>query len=176
MMRNTTFDKQPSSGKPERAAGRRATALAAAIILSAAQLVAENAQAAAPPPIPVAPGRAAPAPDFPDPAAGRPGSAGPGYLLPRAAPAARGTAPPVPHRVGAAGPAGGGGAVHIVREGESLWAVARLHADGDGRRTAQAMLEDILRANRGRFGTGGPDLIFPGERLLIPAYGTAAHG
>lgn len=176
MTQNITFDKQPSSGKPGRAAGRWTTALAAAIILSASPLAAEKAPAAALPPIPVAAGRAVPAPDFSDPAAGGPGSAGPGYLLPRAAPAAGGKAPPVPHRVGAAGPAGGGGAVHIVREGESLWAVARLHAGGDGRRTAQAMLEAILRANRGRFGTGGPDLIFPGERLLIPAYGAAAHG
>jgi len=187
MLQNTTTYKQSFPGKPGRTAGRWKTvlaalaALAAVIVLASAPLTAGKARAAAPPPVPVAAGRALPAPDSPG---LRDGTAGPGFLLPRAAPVTRGSALPVPHRAGPAigsGGGGGSGSVHIVRAGESLWTVALLHA-GDGssdQRTAQAMFEAILRANRDRFGKGGPDLIFPGERLLIPAYGSygrSSHG
>ncbi len=184
MLRNTTIDKQPFSGKPEWTTGRwkaKLTALTTAIVLASAPLTAGKARAAAPPPVPVVAGRVLPAPDSPG---LRAGTAGPGFLLPRAAPVMRGTALPVPRRAGPAGGDGGGsgggnGSVHIVRAGESLWAVALLHAGAGDRRRAQAMFEAILRANRDRFGTGGPDLIFPGERLLIPAYGSygsSSHG
>ena len=187
MLQNTTTDKQSFPGKPGRTAGRWKTVLAAlatlatAIVLASAPLTAGKARAAAPPPVPVAAGRALPAPDSPH---TRDGTAGPGFLLPRAAPVTRGPALPVPHRAGPAGGGGsegggGSGSVHIVRAGESLWAVALLHAGDGDRRRAQAMFEAILRANRDRFGRGGPDLIFPGERLLIPAYesyGSSSHG
>lgn len=185
MLQNTTTDKQSFSGKPGRATGRCKTTLATlaawatAIVLASAPLTAGKARAAAPPPVPVVAGRVLPAPDSPG---LRAGTAGPGFLLPRAAPVMRGTALPVPRRAGPAGGDGGGsggGRVHIVRAGESLWAVALLHAGAGDRRRAQAMFEAILRANRDRFGTGGPDLIFPGERLLIPAYGSygsSSHG
>lgn len=187
MLRNTTIDKQPFSGKPGRVTGRwkakltALTALATAIVLASAPLTAGKARAAAPPPVPVVAGRVLPAPDSPG---LRAGTAGPGFLLPQAAPVMRGTALPVPRRAGPAGgdgggDGGGGGSVHIVRAGESLWAVALLHAGAGDRRSAQAMFEAILRANRDRFGTGGPDLIFPGERLLIPSYesyGSSSHG
>ncbi len=165
MMHNTTTYKPPFRSK-QGGSIRRGTAILAAAICIAATPTA--ARAAAPPPVPVAvgaiPGAAV---DVPKPAVSRAGATAPPHLRKRAAPVAavnRGAAVPVPVRPG---PAGGG--AHIVRAGETLWAVAAAYARSGEPRVVREMFDAFLRANRSRFGAGDPDLIFPGERLRIPS-------
>jgi nucleoid-associated protein YgaU len=67
-------------------------------------------------------------------------------------PAIQPLAPPVP-------PAPGHLARHFVRPGETLWAIA---AQQYGYPT---VYQDIAGANR----IGDPDLIFPGQELVLPA-------
>lgn len=58
--------------------------------------------------------------------------------------------------------AGGRPATHRVRRGESLWRIsARGEVYGDGRRWPR-----LYEANKGRI--GDPNLIFPGQELVIP--------
>ncbi len=53
-------------------------------------------------------------------------------------------------------------ATHVVRRGESLWRIcARGEVYGDGRRWPR-----LYAANKGSI--GNPDLIFPGQELVIP--------
>jgi hypothetical protein len=57
----------------------------------------------------------------------------------------------------------------IVRPGDSLWSIAR-HACGP-KATAtevQNMMEFIWRINKRRIGTNDPNVIFAGQRLIVP--------
>lgn len=72
-------------------------------------------------------------------------------------------APAVPTRV--AGPS------YVVKPGDTLWGIAARHLDASGRSTETAEVgrfwRSIYAANRNVVG-GDPDLIFPGQRLVIP--------
>ena len=185
MMRNTTnttnatIRKDPAGKEREGTAWRGATAAAAALCLlglAAASLTAPTARAAAPPPVPVTVDVARPAPERPAP---RAGVAAPPHLFKRAAPITQvttGAAVPVPVRSGPAREGAREG-THIVRAGETLWAVAAAYARSEDPRAVRETFDALLRANRHRFRTGRPDLIFPGERLLVPSrYGPSPHG
>lgn len=159
---NATIRKGPAGEERRWAVRRRAAALAVALCLlcpAATSISAPAARAAAPPPVPVTVDAA---PERPSP---RAVVTAPPHLFKRAAPAAPvSAAVPVPVR---SGPAGGG--THIVRAGETLWSVAAAYAPGEDRRAVRETFDAFLRANRHRFRTGRPDLIFPGERLLVPS-------
>ena len=68
------------------------------------------------------------------------------------------------------------GAVHRVQPGEHLWGIASAHlAAGSGRDTDDLRAADIapywrrvVDANTGRLRSGDPDLIHPGEELVLP--------
>ncbi|WP_227763870.1 L,D-transpeptidase family protein [Zhaonella formicivorans] len=49
------------------------------------------------------------------------------------------------------------GKIYIVRPGDSLWKIAQLHG---------VTLEALINANN----LASPDLIYPGQRIIIPAY------
>lgn len=61
------------------------------------------------------------------------------------------------------------GAVHAVAPGESLWSIAqaRLGYNADPSRVAR-LVNEIWTLNAERIGTGRPELIFPGQRLVLP--------
>ena len=56
--------------------------------------------------------------------------------------------------------------------GENLWTIARDHlAAGPDEPTSQEVAEYVARvreANRNRLVSGDPDLIFPGETIVLP--------
>lgn len=63
-----------------------------------------------------------------------------------------------------------GAQVHVVKEGESLWLIAR-HALGPDAGDAQIaeMVSDLWNRNAGRIATGNPNLIQPGQTLEMPS-------
>lgn len=181
MLSNTTNNASknlPSRSQRRGTVRRRTATLAAAVVIAATPMA---ARAVAPPPVPIT---VAASPDTAVDAAvrasefstGRAGATVPPHLRKRAAPIApivamtKGAAVPVPVR---AGPAGGG--AHIVRAGETLWAVAAAYARSGEPRAVREAYDAFLRANRARFSAGHPDLIFPGERLRIPSPYVSRH-
>lgn len=78
-------------------------------------------------------------------------------------------------RAGESGAASGG--AHVVASGDHLWAIAAADlAEGSPREASQLAPEEIaphwrevVEDNRGRLRSGDPDLIFPGERIVLPA-------
>jgi hypothetical protein len=61
------------------------------------------------------------------------------------------------------------GRVHVVRPGETLWSIAKaLLGDGASPARIAAMVDRLWRLNTERIRSGQPDLILPGERLLLP--------
>ena len=84
------------------------------------------------------------------------------------------------------GSAGGGGTppsgqeqtYHQVVPGDNLWTIARDHlaearggADEPTRREVAAYWLRVVEANRDRLVSGDPDLIYPGERTVLPPVG-----
>jgi hypothetical protein len=67
-------------------------------------------------------------------------------------------------------------ASHAVAEGESLWTIARNHlaqtrggaADKPATREIAAYWMRVVEANRLRLRSGDPDLIYPGEQIVLP--------
>jgi nucleoid-associated protein YgaU len=67
-------------------------------------------------------------------------------------------------------------ASHAVAEGESLWRIARDHlaqtrggaADKPAIREVAAYWQRVKEANRLRLRSGDPDLISPGEQIVLP--------
>lgn len=62
---------------------------------------------------------------------------------------------------------------HVVEPGEHLWMIARLRlTEFLGRSPSEAEITDfwveVIRANRGRIRSGNPDLIHPGEIIVLP--------
>ena len=65
---------------------------------------------------------------------------------------------------------------HAVAEGQTLWTIARDHlakasGGGSGEPTSQEVTEywaKVVEANQGRLESGDPDLIFPGEEIILP--------
>jgi len=92
------------------------------------------------------------------------------------------TRAPTPKRSGSAGHEHGrrraagerrrssGARVHVVKQGESLWLIAR-HALGPGASDAQIaeLVSDLWNHNAGRIATGNPNLIQPGQTLEMPS-------
>lgn len=70
-------------------------------------------------------------------------------------------------------PAGDVG-IHVVAPGENLWVIARQHAaGGDGApvsdREVHAYWVRLVASAHPELRSGDPDLVFPGERLVLPA-------
>lgn len=62
------------------------------------------------------------------------------------------------------------GRVHVVRSGETLWSIAAaLLGDRAGPARIAQTVDLLWSLNADRIGSGEPDLIRPGERLLLPA-------
>jgi len=66
-------------------------------------------------------------------------------------------------------------ASHVVVAGENLWTIARDHlakarsgADEPTTREVAAYWLRVIEANRARLLSGDPDLIYPGERTVLP--------
>jgi hypothetical protein len=65
---------------------------------------------------------------------------------------------------------------HDVAEGQTLWTIARDHlakasGGGSGEPTNQQVTEywaKVVEANQGRLESGDPDVIFPGEEIILP--------
>lgn len=62
---------------------------------------------------------------------------------------------------------------HVVTSGEHLWSIAEdeLRRRTDRRPTAGEITlywREVITDNRGRIASGDPDLIFPGERIVLP--------
>ena len=64
---------------------------------------------------------------------------------------------------------------HVVVAGENLWTIARDHlakvrggADEPTIREVAAYWLRVVEANRNRLRSGDPDLIYPGERIVLP--------
>jgi nucleoid-associated protein YgaU len=65
---------------------------------------------------------------------------------------------------------------HDVAEGETFWTIARdrlaeASGGGAGEPTNQALTEywaKVVAANQGRLASGDPDLIYPGETIILP--------
>jgi LysM repeat protein len=82
--------------------------------------------------------------------------------------------PPVPARAGPAPEADRNR--HEVAEGDTLWTIARdrlarASGGGSGEPTNQEVTEywaKVVEANRGRLESGDPDLILPGEVVVLP--------
>jgi hypothetical protein len=56
-----------------------------------------------------------------------------------------------------------------VRPGDSLWSIARSLVGPSASNTeVETKLVKVWDMNAHRIGTGDPNLIFPGQRLLLP--------
>jgi len=96
----------------------------------------------------------------------------PPYPLAAAGQPAGQASPPPPPAAGESGRTGP--QTHLVAPGDNLWAVARDRVgEATGRppsgRQVYAYWLRLLDVNRPRLSSGDPDLIFPGEVLLLPA-------
>jgi nucleoid-associated protein YgaU len=72
--------------------------------------------------------------------------------------------------VAAAQPARRGDRTHVVQRGESLWSIAKDHLGG--RASAADVAREaarLWRINGARIGTGDPDLLIVGTRLVLDA-------
>lgn len=59
--------------------------------------------------------------------------------------------------------------VHVVKPGETLWSIAKaLVGDPASPARISAMVDHLWRLNADRIRSGQPDLIRPGERLILP--------
>lgn len=103
---------------------------------------------------PMPPGAAPAPPPATKPPAGRPHAAGP----PGRPSTPRTTAPSRP-----AGPA-----VHEVVAGDSLWGLAARRVGSRDIQVVGAYWVRVVAANRDRIRSGDPDLIYPGERIVLP--------
>jgi LysM domain len=119
------------------------------------------------------PGAPAPRPRAPVSPAPRQGGQGqvPGLPPTVAAPGPPAVAaPPSPAPQAQTGPAPRPGArTYVVREGDSLWSIARALL-GERASDAQVarLVDRLWRLNAKRIGTGDPSLILPGQRLVLP--------
>lgn len=81
-----------------------------------------------------------------------------------------------PKHLPATAPARTTGTVHRVQPGEHLWGIARAHLAAAGGRPAVDLRpadvapywRRLIDANTGRLRSGDPDLIHPGEELVLP--------
>lgn len=65
-------------------------------------------------------------------------------------------------------PIANSGAVHVVQPGESLWVIAADMLDGDASPARVAReVHRLWQLNQARIGTGNPDLVVVGTRLLL---------
>jgi hypothetical protein len=65
-------------------------------------------------------------------------------------------------------PIASSGAVHVVQPGESLWVIAADMLDGDASPARVAReVHRLWQLNQARIGTGNPDLVVVGTRLLL---------
>ncbi len=60
-----------------------------------------------------------------------------------------------------------GEAAHVVSPGESLWSIASAHLSTDDPAVIDPTWRKIYERNRPVIGPD-PDLIFPGQRLVLP--------
>ena len=59
--------------------------------------------------------------------------------------------------------------VHVVRAGESLWSIAEdLLGPGASTEEIARAVERLWELNAERIGSGDPDLIVSGQRLVVP--------
>lgn len=59
--------------------------------------------------------------------------------------------------------------MHVVQAGESLWSIARQHLGRSASPARIAALVDRLwRLNAARIASGQPNVLRPGERLILP--------
>jgi hypothetical protein len=80
----------------------------------------------------------------------------------------RTTSVPVGTRAPAAGRARPGDRAHVVRVGESLWSIAGDHLGGHASTARIAKeVKRLWQLNRGRIGTGDPNLLMAGTRLTL---------
>jgi hypothetical protein len=65
-------------------------------------------------------------------------------------------------------PIANSGTVHVVQPGESLWVIAADMLDGDASPARIArQVHRLWQLNQARIGTGNPDLVLVGTRLLL---------
>jgi nucleoid-associated protein YgaU len=61
------------------------------------------------------------------------------------------------------------GRVHVVRSGETLWSIAAaLLGEGASPGRIATVVDRLWSLNADRIRSGEPDLIMPGERLMLP--------
>jgi nucleoid-associated protein YgaU len=76
---------------------------------------------------------------------------------------------PASHKSSPSPTSASSGHVVVVRSGDSLWAIAsRQVPAGSSNGTIYSKLVAIWDLNAKRIGTGDPNLIFPGQRLVMP--------
>lgn len=88
---------------------------------------------------------------------------------------------PVPHLAGAAldavGDRGEASVTYTVQRGDHLWSITAGYLAAHMGRTVSAeevapLWNQVIEINRNLIGSGDPNLIFPGERILLPDLGT----
>jgi nucleoid-associated protein YgaU len=87
--------------------------------------------------------------------------------------------PPIPSAPAEPAPETGGQASHVVVEGDNLWTIAgdrlaEAHSGGAGELTTREVAAYWLRvveANAPNLRSGDPDLIYPGETIVLPPVG-----
>ena len=112
------------------------------------------------------------------------GATDPDHDLPlRSPPDTGGVTVPVPHLADGALDAlwdGGEASVsYTVRRGDHLWSITAEYLAAHLGRTASAeeiapLWRQVIEINRDLIGSGNPNLIFPGERIVLPDLGTRA--
>ena len=69
----------------------------------------------------------------------------------------------------AGAPPTGGGNVHVVQAGESLWSIAaQLLGNHATAARIAALVDELWRLNADRIGSGDPDMIHAGDELQVP--------